>query len=141
MAVNRREYPRVKLFRFSVEVSKHGENEFMPVEVVNISAGGLCFLSKSIIYHGDMLDFRFPFKRREIIMPARVVRINGREVGVQFTADSDEIIDFVTTYNEEIQSMTIAAKENVRLILPGYNTENQKHSIDNLLDLDSEVKH
>lgn len=142
MAVNRREYPRVKLFKFSVEVSKKGENSFLPVEVVNISAGGLCFLSRSIVYQGDMLDFRFPFKRKTITLPARIVRINGREVGVQFTASEDDIIDFVTTYNEEIQSMAISTKENIHIILPGHNPqENSKHNIDSLLDLGPETKH
>lgn len=142
MAVNRREYPRVKLFKFSVEVSKKGENAFVPVEVVNISAGGLCFLGRSILYQGDMLEMRFPFKRSTIIMPGRVVRVNGREIGVQFTCSQDEIIDFVSAYNEEIQSMAISTKENIHLVLPGFNTqETGKHSIDNMLDIGPEMKH
>jgi len=125
-----------------VEVSKKGENAFIPVEVVNISAGGLCFLGRSILYQGDMLEFRFPFKHKNIIMPARVVRVNGREIGVQFICSQDEITDFVSEYNEEIQSMAISTKENIHLILPGYHAQNEgKNSIDSLLDLGPETKH
>ncbi len=142
MVVNRREYPRVKLFKFNVEVSKKGEHSYVPVEVVNISAGGLCFLSRSIIYQGDALEFRFPFKHTTVIMPARVVRINVREIGVQFSCSQDEIAEFVATYNEEIQSMAISTKENIHIVLPGYTDQAQeKNSIDTLLDLGPETKH
>ncbi|MCX7679006.1 MAG: PilZ domain-containing protein [Spirochaetes bacterium] len=140
--MERREYPRVKLFKFIVEMSKKGENNFAPVEVVNISAGGLCFLTRSIIYKGDLLDIRFPFSRRTIVLPGKVVRIHGREVGVQFTCNKDEMIDFVNTYNDEIQAMRISTKENVHLIVPGYNDVGKgKDFIDILLDIGPETKH
>jgi flagellar capping protein FliD len=75
-------------------------------------------------------------------MPARVVRVNGREVGVKFTASQDEIAEFVATYNEEIQSMAISTKENIHIVLPGYTDQaKEKNSIDTLLDLGPETKH
>jgi hypothetical protein len=142
MAANRRVFQRVELYKFIVEVARKDEKTFTGVEVVNISAGGLCFLTKFILNLGDQLDFRFPLKNRTIILPGRVVRVDGREAGIQFTCDQDMMIDFVDAYNEELHALTITKKEDSRLVLPGYEKSADKYAgLDDVLDPGPETRH
>jgi len=142
MAANRREFPRVSLFKFIVETKMADGSTFSGVEVVNISAGGLCFLTRSIVHVGDHMEFRFPLRSRTIILPARVIRVDGREAGVQYTCDRDAIIDFVDAYNEEIRAMTISKKEESHLVVPGYNRDIDRFTgIDDILDPGKDFGH
>ena len=142
MAANRRVFLRVELFKFIVEVARKDDKNFTGVEVVNISAGGLCFLTKFIVAMDDQLDFRFPLKSRTIILPGRVVRVDGREAGIQFTCDNDATIDFVDAYNEELRALTINKKEESRLVLPGYEKSADKYAgLDDVLDLGPDTRH
>ncbi len=140
MAANRRIFPRVHLFKFFVEAALKDEKKYTGVEIVNISAGGLCFLSKFIVSPGDEFTFRFPLKRGDIILPGKAVRINGREVGIRFTCDHDTIADFVDAYNEELHALTINKKEESRLILPGHEKDRISDS-DDFLDIGPEKLH
>lgn len=142
MASNKRVFPRVELFKFIVEVARKDENVFTGVEVVNISAGGLCFLTKFIVSVGDMLEFRFPLKNRVIILPGQVVRIDGREAGIQFTCGHDAMVDFVDAYNEELHALTINRKEQSHLVLPGHEKIFDKYSgLDDVLDPGPDSRH
>ena len=140
MAANRRVFPRVHLFKFIVEASLKDEKKYTGVEIVNISAGGLCFLSKFIVAPGDEFTFRFPLKRGDIILPGKAVRVSGREVGIQFISDHDTITDFVDAYNEELHALTINKKEESRLILPGHEKESVTGN-DDFLDIGPEKLH
>ncbi|HNR89756.1 MAG TPA: PilZ domain-containing protein [Spirochaetota bacterium] len=139
MSKNRRQYPRIRLFRLTIKVKVKGADSFSDVELINLSAGGLCFIRNSILNFGDALILRFEFKTRQVDMIGKIVRLDGREVGVQFTCTDDEIKEFVDSFNAELSSYLIpTASDGSRLELPGYTPrpQDKKSDIDAMLDIE-----
>ena len=100
-AMDRRNFDRLKNPRFLIEYKIDGSNSIYEVEIINISAGGICFLRKSIINKNDIIQIKFPFKSRKVILSGKVLRIDGKEVAVKFLNRDDEIERFVKVFNKE----------------------------------------
>ena len=127
MAAEKRKYPRVKNFRLFVETKGKDENNFYTVEIVNLAAGGLCFLRKFVVNMNDLLTFRFSFKSGPIALNGSVMRIYGREVGVKFLDDENELKSFVDNYNTEVAGLMIDhPHDTTKLVIPGYTYDPKK---------------
>lgn len=69
-------------------------------EIINMSTGGLCFLRDTVLYIGEQLLLKFPFKSFYNIN-AEVKRVEGREVAVQFLESQDKIEKLIEAINAD----------------------------------------
>lgn len=100
-AMERRNFDRLKTTALFVEYKTNESDVVFKVEIINLSAGGVCFLRNSTINQNDVIQIKFPFRSRRIIMTGKVLRIDGKEVAVQFLNPEDEIERFVKIFNKE----------------------------------------
>ena len=103
--LDKRETERVKLTHFFVQYKMAGATEadapVFTVEVLNISARGICFLRNSVLYKNDEILILFPFKTRKLTIHAKVIRVEGKEVAAHFS-DKEDKIDLMTgIFNKE----------------------------------------
>jgi len=139
MTKERREYPRLKVIRFIAGLQTVGEGGFKKIEIVNISAGGLCFLQTSPLSIGENVMFNFTFRKCTVHMTGKVMRVDGREIGVKFTDSEDEIMKFVRLFNREISGMLITKKGTSRIMVPGdYDESIGFDDLNQLLDPDKD---
>ncbi|RPI95077.1 MAG: PilZ domain-containing protein [Spirochaetales bacterium] len=119
-SIDKRTFDRIKTNKFAVEYKIKGRDPVYRVELINLGAGGMCFLRNSIIARDDQLLVKFPFKTRKVILSGQNVRIDGREVAVRFGNSEDEIKTFIDTFNEEYPSLSKStAKKGGLLRIPG----------------------
>ena len=78
-----------------------GESTVYKADVINISAGGVCLLRSAVLEKGDIIHLRFPFKTKKILLSARVIRVDGKEVGIKFLNTDDQIEKFIAIFNVE----------------------------------------
>jgi len=91
---------RVRTENFHVEVAADGSNDSCTVEVINVSAKGLCFIRNTVVERGDILRFVIPLAEKRVSLRGKVIRISGREVAVNFI-DREEIDSFIEIFNKE----------------------------------------
>ncbi len=103
-SIEKRRHSRLKTERFSVEYMIKGFDTVYSAEVINISAGGLCFVRDAIVRRGDYLTLKFPFKTRKLIFSGEVLRVDGREVGISFHESEENIERLVEIFNHEYPS-------------------------------------
>ncbi len=97
----KRQFDRLKTEHLLVQYRYlDGENIF-EVEIINIGAGGACFLRNSVITKGDVIEILFPFKSKKVILKTKIVRIEGREVAGKFIEKQDKIDELINLFNEE----------------------------------------
>lgn len=99
--VEKRKSKRLKTDKFTVEYVIKGLDTIYSVEVINISAGGMCFLRNAVIRSGDLLTVKFPFKSRKLLFSAKVLRVDGREVAVQYQESEARIESLIDAFNYE----------------------------------------
>jgi hypothetical protein len=113
---DKRYFIRLKTNTFSIEYKIADTNGVFSARVINISAGGICFLRESILEKGDILQIKFPFKSKKIILTAEVIRIEGREVAVKFLDDERQIEKFVENFNLEFLGIKAKNDKNYKLV-------------------------
>lgn len=137
-SIDKRIFDRIKTIKFFVEFKIMGSDTIYKVELLNLSAGGMCFLRNSIINSKDLLTIKFPFKTQKILLNGSIKRIEGREVAVEFTNNEDEMKKFVDTFNHEYPELTKAAsKINSRLKIAEPEPSSDE-DMNKLFDLDDE---
>jgi|GEM_PF-681610 len=103
--LDKRETKRVKLTHFYIQYKMAGELSadapVFSVEVLNMSAGGICFLRTSVLYKDDEILILFPFKSRTLTIRAKVIRVEGKEVAAIFQDKEDKIEMMVSVFNKE----------------------------------------
>ncbi|MBN2039271.1 MAG: PilZ domain-containing protein [Spirochaetes bacterium] len=132
---DKRHYNRLKTNSYQIQYKINDNNTVFNAEVINISAGGICFLRTSIIEKGDILQIKFDFTSKKIVLKGEVSRIEGREVGVRFIDKDYQIERFVEYFNDEFsasKSKTIISKTTETA------AENNTDNEDNIFNIDQE---
>ena len=137
-SIEKRTYDRIKTSKLAVEYKIKGRDTVYNVELINLGAGGMCFLRNSILTRDDQLLVRFPFKTRKVILNGHIVRIDGREVAVRFANTEEEIKTFVDTFNEEYPLLTRNSEKKGRMLhMPGENYHDpDEDDMKNIFDID-----
>jgi hypothetical protein len=130
---DKRYFIRLKTNSFSIDYKIADTTGVFSAKVINLSAGGICFLRASILEKGDILQIKFPFKSKKIILTAEVIRIEGREVAVKFLDDEHQIEKFVENFNLEFLGIKLK-NEKIYTLLNEKEiaAENEKDSYDNI---------
>lgn len=142
--MDKRDFNRIKTPRFFVEYRIRGSNAIDKVEVLNISAGGICFIRKSILNVNNILQIKFPFKTQKVVMTGLVARIDGQEVAAHFINNDEEIERFVKVFNneyDEIKNLGLEvdmkiSKTQKDMENLNEETDDLKGEIDNMLDIE-----
>lgn len=138
-SIDKRKMNRVKTENFHVEVTANKSKDSFTVEVINVSAKGLCFIRKSVIEQGEMLRFTISFAERKVSLRGKVIRISGREVAVNFL-EGEEIDSFIDIFNEEYAHReSVQSKRRSDQKLYREDADNGRgDDIESALDLDEE---
>ncbi len=136
-AFDKRTHPRVKTPTLQVEYKIHSNDQVYQVDLIDVSAGGMCFLRNAILNKNDQLVIKFPFKTKKVLLTGQVVRVNGREVGVQFENNESDIEKFIETFNNEY-SYLLKKAETSEMDSDGTEKNHKTGDIDDALDLDKE---
>ncbi|MCU0848794.1 MAG: PilZ domain-containing protein [Spirochaetes bacterium] len=140
MPANNRKYPRIKTDRLRIQSFFRGGGASFQVEVLNLSAGGLCLISNGVLRTGDVLLFRFPFKSVEVSLQGRIVRASGREAGVRFMNPENEIKEFVGLFNTDTLKLADASfRPRMKLYFPGGRSFGA--GLGSLLDIEADCLH
>ncbi len=102
----RRNNDRMHTEAFYIQYKLVNDENTFTVELMNVGSGGLCFLRDSVLYKNDEILVLFPFRTRKIILKGEVVRLEGREVAVQFKEKQEKIDLFIKLFNEEYRSIS-----------------------------------
>jgi hypothetical protein len=107
---DKRYFDRLKTNSFSVEYKIINTNGVNKADVINISAGGMCFLRTSILEKTDIIQIKFPFHTKKVILTGEIIRIEGREVAVKFLDEERQIDRFVENFNIEFLGVKTKSK-------------------------------
>ena len=118
---DKRYFDRLKTNSFSIEYKIINTNSVNKADVINISAGGMCFLRTSILEKNDIIQIKFPFHSRKVIITGEITRIEGREVAVKFIDEERQIDKFVDNFN--IEFLGIKTKNKLIHDKPDSNVE------------------
>ncbi len=136
-SIDKRNFSRIKTSKLFVDYKMKGDISPTTVELVNVAAGGLCFLRKSVVNKGDTLTIKFPFKTQKVLLSGEILRIDGREVGVRFTSSENEIKNFVDVFNEEYTGLIKeASRHGGRLTMPGENDDQNDTDPERIFDIE-----
>jgi hypothetical protein len=134
---DRRNFDRLKTLNFKIEYSPLGSESLFNVEVVNISAGGICFLRDSFIRVGEHLNIMFPFKSRDVVLDGIVLRFDGREVALKFLNSEEELEKFVETFNAEyVQHFKKVRDGKLERLIRSTSPAVGRNPQDNMFDID-----
>ncbi len=97
----KRNHNRLKTDDLTVEYKIEGEDTVYKAEVINLSVGGICLLRSAFLDKEDVIHIKFPFESKKIVLIAKVIRVDGREVGIKFLNSDSQIERFIQTFNEE----------------------------------------
>ncbi len=139
-SLDKRNYNRIRTRSVIVDYKIKGDDTVYSVELVNLAAGGMCFLRNSIVNRDDILTVKFPFRSQKILLTGQVIRIEGREVAVKFLNNDDEIKKFVDIFNDEYPSLmkTAARKEDKLYVGGGPDSAKQENDPNSIFDIDRE---
>ncbi len=124
----------MKINRLPVEYIIADGTIVYQAEIINISAGGICFIRTSILEKGDIIKLRFNLQEKKIVLTAKVVRIEGREAAVKFIDDEKQIERFVRYFNMELKAPGAKDRNNTLKDFTGNNQDKEKK--DYLFDTD-----
>lgn len=111
---DKRDKERVKTEAFYIQYKLVNDDNVNTVEVLNISAGGICFLRDSVLYKKDEVLILFPFQTRKVLLKGKVVRVEGREVAVFYEDKEEKIELFVKLFNDEYKKISNQNKTSIR---------------------------
>ena len=109
---NRRMFERLRTYDLKVLFNRNWKEIASHVDVINVSIGGLCFLTKSAMRLEEKIILTFPFSTKFIILNSVVAWSAGREVGVEFSDDQKNIHNFIDIFNREYPEMENAFFKN-----------------------------
>ena len=98
---NKRKFERLRTSDLSALFSRNWNEIAVPVEVLNICVGGLCFLTNSVMRVDEKIILTFPFNTKFVVLKCIVTWNLGREVGVKFLDSRKEIMHFMDIFNKE----------------------------------------
>jgi hypothetical protein len=107
---DKRYFDRLKTNNFSIEYKIINTNGVNKADVINISAGGMCFLRTSILEKSDIIQIKLPFHAKKVILTGEIIRIEGREVAVKFLDEERQIDKFVENFNVEFLGVKTKSK-------------------------------
>ncbi len=138
MRNDKRKFHRFRNEKLQVEFELHPGKTFSSVEILDVSIGGLCFLTNTQVMIHNRLNFKFLFGSETITMSGSVARINGREVGVKFTSTEKEVIKFVNSYNVEAERLKneFPGSKITRIISEKTYSPLKNDSMKSVLDID-----
>lgn len=99
-ALDRRTTGRIHC-SFPLDFQIEGRQGFYHAQVVNISSDGLCMLPDTVLNPLEEINLFFPFKTGTLMVPAKVVRLDGREIALNFSHDMDAAEEFIQAFNDE----------------------------------------
>ncbi len=132
---DKRYFDRLRTNSFFIEYKIINTTGVYKADVINISAGGMCFLRTSILEKNDILQIKLPFHAKKIILTGEIIRIEGREVAVKFLDEERQIDKFVENFN--IEFLGVKTKNKMIIDKPESNhEENVKNdkAYDNFFD-------
>lgn len=138
-SLENRKFERIRVENFKIKYRISDVEMNAPsVSVINVSAGGVCFLRDSVLMKNDKVEVLFPFKSNKIILKAKVIRVEGREVAVKFIENDSKIDDFVDLFNNEYKLIRLenAEKEAAEENLFSHKNKLQYSSLKDKLDDD-----
>lgn len=136
-SIDKRGFSRIKTSKLFIDYKMKGDVTPTTVELVNVAAGGLCFLRNSVVNKGDALTIKFPFKTQKVLLSGEILRIDGREVGVRFTSSDNEIKNFVDVFNDEYAGLIKeASRHGERLSMPGEEGDHGKDDSERIFDIE-----
>ncbi len=135
-SIEKRRHSRLKTERFSVEYMIKGFDTVYTAEVINISAGGLCFVRDAIVRRGDYLTLKFPFKTRKLIFSGEVLRVDGREVGIEFNESAENIEKLVELFNYEYPSYHRAGPKKIEKLYARESDKKNDNDDNGFLDIE-----
>lgn len=101
MNIDKRNHKRLKTHDLLIRYKLEGQPTVYKGELINVSAGGVCFLRSAYLQIGDVIHIKFPFKSKKMFLAARVIRVDGREAGIKFLDPDDKVEKFITVFNQE----------------------------------------
>ena len=91
----KRKKPRIKVeLRGSLSL----ENKNILIDIVEIGAGGICFLSKTLLVYGEEATAYFRLDNKEIGIKGRICRINGNKCILKYDYDETVNINFINNF-------------------------------------------
>jgi hypothetical protein len=110
---DKRYFSRLKTNSFYIEYKIADSDVVYKAEVINISAGGICFLRTSILEKGDIIQLKFLFSAKKIVLTGEVIRIEGREAAIKFIDEDQKIDRFVEYFNAEFGKTRIKSEQEI----------------------------
>jgi hypothetical protein len=104
-SIDKRRDRRIKTPNLTIELGLKGDSSYKNAEVINLCAGGLCFLTNFLIKPEELLFIEFQTRNKKIKLSGEVVRVSGREVGIKFTNTKEEIGYFIDCFNDEFNEL------------------------------------
>jgi hypothetical protein len=101
MNIDKRNHKRLRTHELIVKYKIEGQTVVHKADIIDISAGGICFLRSAYLEIGDVLQLKFPFESKKIVLTAKVIRVDGREAGVKFLDSDDQVEKFIKIFNLE----------------------------------------
>lgn len=131
-SLEKREHDRIRTNRFRIEYMVKGFDTVYRADVINVSAGGLCYLRDAIVKTGDVIKIKFPFKSKKVVFDGEVIRVIGREVGVQFNETEEKIEMFIDVLTSEYPAL----KAGLDMDIGKHERKKKKHDDEDYLDLE-----
>ena len=75
-----------------------GQKEKNQVNLTDLGAGGLSFVSRTTLYPGDNLTIQFKLNKEILEVEATVIRTAGKNFGVQFINPSEQLVQKIQEY-------------------------------------------
>lgn len=127
-SIDKRDRNRLKTINFHVDYKHIDGTQISTVEVINVGAGGLCFLGNSTLKINDIIIIKPPFKSKNIFLKGEVVRIEGREVAVKFLNTEKEIDTFIEFFEKEYSDIKKISADSSDKVF-GNNSQKQNSSL------------
>jgi hypothetical protein len=129
-----RKFDRVRTEHLIIQYKHENDENVYEVEVINLAAGGICFLRNSVLTKGDTIKILFPFKSKKIVLLTKILRVEGRETAGKFEDNQDKIDSMIKLFNEEYQIIKKEREEKEKLEKDLYANKhkyiNDKHLFD-----------
>lgn len=134
---DKRNFKRLKTNSFHIEYKIINGTGVYKADVINVSAGGICFLRASILEKGNILQIKFPFRSKKVILTAEIIRIEGREVAVKFLDEEHQIERFVENFN--IEFLGLRSKDDKHGLPDNSEIKQEKENYNNIFnDIESD---
>ncbi|MCP4763913.1 MAG: PilZ domain-containing protein [archaeon] len=139
--IEKRNHNRLKVNELIVEYKIEGGSTIYTAELINLSTGGICMLRSAVLDKGDIIHIKFPFESKKTVLIAKVIRVDGREVGIKFLNTEDQLEKFIEIFNKEYSLLKKGNNKFGEKIYPDNLSpykENEDEELNNMFDIDKE---